>query len=399
MLLKNRYKFSLSKLLVYIEFFLIIYQSGTVQAAINSEDILFIALRIVQLTIALILAIKGFTRKNVFFNAVKLLIILEAFALINFFNFSQSAAALQYRIFLFLIFFGMIGYCKKRIDILEVFYNILVFIAAITMIMYVIVGLMNVPLDYSIMHIPGGVYYKNYYNIFYSYSEKTIPRICGLFWEPGVYQIYLNLGLFIYVVKNKKQILEFLLLIMSVLFTQSTTGYMIAAIICGVHFTRSKWFAKKSKIVINFIMSVAVLTIIALSYIQKKLETNFIGDSYSLRIGDIFLSLSLFAQQPFFGTGFYNTAAFTMLDQFGRGNSNGLLTWLYTTGIVGMFLAAFPYFYNIMHTNDKVIKTNRILLLIVVAMINLTEPIYNLALMIFIEAYVYYLALNKGRPF
>lgn len=382
-------------MLAYFEVFLIIYQSGTVQAAINAKSTSFIVLRVFQLLIASFFCIKGFAHKNQFSKATMILFILENLALINYFLYPNSVLELQYRIFLLIIFYGMIEYFNQRVDILKIFYDIIIIIALITMGMYVIVGLLRLPLPYSIMHIPGGVYYKNYFNIFYTYSEKTIPRICGLFWEPGVYQIYLNMALFIYLAREKKEKGKLLLLLISILFTQSTTGYMLAAIICGAIFIRNNLFTKDSKMAIKIIIPLSVLMFVAFAYISKRQETNIVGDSYNLRIRDIFNSLSLFIEHPILGTGFYNTSEFARLDEFGRGNSNGLFTWLYTTGIVGMLFAIIPFLNNIYHSKDKIHKTNHIVLFIFVLVINLSEPIYNLAFMVLILAYAYYMAMNK----
>lgn len=388
----------ISKFLIYIEILLIIYQSGTVQAAINANTVSFIVLRIAQILIVTAIGIKGLMNYNALNTTIISTVLLEALAFLNWVLYPNAIFQLQYRIVLIVLFYGMVRYCTIRnIDILEIFYNIIFVIAFYTIIFYIIIGFLKIRMPYSMMHIPGGVYYKNYFNLFYSYSIKTIPRICGLFWEPGVYQIYLNLGLFCYLKLEKKNLFQLSVLISNILFTQSTTGYMIATILCGVIIIRSKYFSRNSKIILKLMVPIFSVVLVLLVYSIKKLTTNISGDSYNVRIMDISNSLKLFMKSPLVGLGFYNTNEFMRLNDFKRGNSNGLLTWLYTTGIIGMVFALYPFFYNIKKSSDKKERLDNIIFLVYALMINLSEPIYNLAIMTFVMAFEYFNAFNKKK--
>lgn len=90
----------------------------------------------------------------------------------------------------------------------------------------------------------------NYYNaIIHVYQtlvgyDKLVffPRNAGIFWEPGVYQAYLNIGLIFlldiitkneHAIKNRRLI--FISLIITIITTYSTTGYLILIILLIIY--------------------------------------------------------------------------------------------------------------------------------------------------------------------
>ena len=73
----------ISKFLIYIEILLIIYQSGTVQAAINANTVSFIVLRIAQMLIVTAIGIKGLMNYNALNTTIISTVLLEALAFLN----------------------------------------------------------------------------------------------------------------------------------------------------------------------------------------------------------------------------------------------------------------------------------------------------------------------------
>ena len=130
----------ISKFLIYIEILLIIYQSGTVQAAINANTVSFIVLRIAQMLIVTAIGIKGLMNYNALNTTIISTVLLEALAFLNWVLYPNAIFQLQYRIVLIVLFYGMVRYCTIRnIDILEIFYNIIFVIAFYTIIFYIII--------------------------------------------------------------------------------------------------------------------------------------------------------------------------------------------------------------------------------------------------------------------
>lgn len=82
------------------------------------------------------------------------------------------------------------------------------------------------------LDLEGTWQYKSYiiFNII-----KAIPsRNCGIFWEPGMYQGFLNFGILLIVMKRKQtfwDVIKGLILAITVLTTYSTTGYIVLLIL------------------------------------------------------------------------------------------------------------------------------------------------------------------------
>jgi hypothetical protein len=113
-----------------------------------------------------------------------------------------------------------------------------------------------------------------FYSVQPAYSSMlygfAVPRNCGYAWEPGAFAVYLCLAIFINLFctdydKNKKKRLWFLVL--ALLSTQSTTGYLIFMLIILFYFLN-----KNLKIVLLFLpfVTVALVYVATLPFMSKK---------------------------------------------------------------------------------------------------------------------------------
>ncbi len=394
--LKIRYT---NTFLIYILVFSIIFQSGTVQAANNPDSIMFKVTRLFMLIISLMICLKSIAcaKVNEMKNYIICFSIFEILALINYILYPASAIELQYKIVLFLFFFWLGKLNEKKQDFLEnVFLDIIVLTALFTIVLYFLIEILHIGIPYT-KYEGINILYRNYFNIFYSYSTKRIPRICGIFWEPGVYQIYLNLGLYLYYYLNKKKIFYLGVLVINIIFTQSTTGYIIAAVILANIIIQSGIVSKYYNLFMRISIGViAVVFAIGIFMIKRK-TTNTIGDSFYDRIHQNVTGIKIFMENPVFGTGFYNTGLFSSLNKAGSGNANGLLTWAYTTGTAGLLVAIVPYLYGIYKTPGKSGKRKKIIFFIYILLVNFTEPIYALPINVFFLSREYYSNVYRKR--
>lgn len=113
-----------------------------------------------------------------------------------------------------------------------------------------------------------------------------------------------------------------------------------------------------------------------------------------MRFSDISNGLSIFFKYPFTGVGFGNETEFMELDIHGRGSSNGLISYAYMTGIIGLVIALYPFFRNIRISSYKL---RQWIWTIMILIFNSTEPIYNLPVMAYILAVEYVTAFKKTR--
>ena len=82
----------------------------------------------------------------------------------------------------------------------------LVALAIITLLFYFLAEIIKFPMSYFVVYSGNSYRYYNYYEIFFTYHyNQVLPRLSGLFWEPGVYQIYLNWALFLYIYNYNRQ--------------------------------------------------------------------------------------------------------------------------------------------------------------------------------------------------
>ena len=81
-------------------------------------------------------------------------------------------------------------------------------------------------------------------SLFYSAIQSTylpgivlIHRNCGIFWEPGVYQVFLNIGIILLLDKEleKYDIIKFYILLIALITTFSMTGFIVISIVLLVY--------------------------------------------------------------------------------------------------------------------------------------------------------------------
>lgn len=378
--------------LIYIFIFSIIYQSGSVIAALKGTGLFFQVTRLSMLIIPIYYLYKYRNRKYYLFLFVGA-IFSVFFVLINLILYPNGVIQLAYKLVILMLSAIMFMiFKKKNTDIREYFYNCVLAIAFITLIFYVFADLLKLPLPYKYIYNGSGYYYRSFFGVFYTYHYNfLIPRLSGLFWEPGAYQIYLNIALFYYIFNKKSNVFQYLILILSIILTRSTTGYCIACLLIAYQVIYSDYISEKlrKKIIIYATTSAVLLIVIILAI--KIITTSGDKGSFTLRIADISNGLKIFIKNPIFGTGFNNDGPFIAIDTFGRGSSNGFISYLYMTGIIGLVVVFFPFIINIKNNPNK---RKPIVWFVLFILFNSTEPFYNLPLMGFFLGVEYALLFN-----
>ena len=183
---------------------------------------------------------------------------------------------------------------------------------------------------------------------------NAINRPDGFFFEPGVFQIYLNLYAYLalFVFRQPRQVA---LAVAAVLSTQSTTGLLICLLLVGTAFAQHLARGTlRRKVVTAALALVLAPPLLYLSYdnINEKLFGASQGSSWA-REYDLFTGLNIAAENPWLGIGFevdrYLAASgrlgfedtllkSSQLDE--RPTSNGLVQLFYSLGIpLGMVFA------------------------------------------------------------
>lgn len=205
--------------------------------------------------------------------------------------------------------------------------------------------------------------------LFYSYLDIHKDRNCGIYTEPGVYQVVLNSALFVLLfwkrqltLKSERQYLRYVVIVLTALITcASTTGYIGTIIILFVYFVffrdpnfsagRIKRFLAAAVFIVIFILGVDYSvrgedSLVYIQVIQKlfpsgKLDVSEGSGQY--RMGMILYAFSLIGQRPL-GVGYdvFNNGleqGFVAASLVSFAAVFGVISWL-----VVMILVLYPMF-------------------------------------------------------
>ncbi|WP_349408713.1 hypothetical protein [Pseudalkalibacillus sp. SCS-8] len=240
-----------------------------------------------------------------------------------------SMNLITYSVKLILIYLGI-----KVISIDRFFYllsKIILILSIISFSFYLIVIIgIKLPITYGVIgEIPSYFYILRTTGIDFNVKFELI-RNSGIFYEPGLYQVFLNIALIhFYLIKNKK--IPAFLLVLFILTTLSPIGLFVAFIILS-----SKFMKKISKAQ-NFIVLVFLFIttlIILIPFLESKISTL----SFQLRLYDLKQGINLIFKNIFLGIGFENHQGYitNSENRFGlaRKNSNGLISLFLQNGIL-----------------------------------------------------------------
>lgn len=209
-------------------------------------------------------------------------------------------------------------------------------------------------------------------------------RLYGFFWEPGIFQIYLNIFLLIQIFYFRQK-LWIVATLLAIYLTKSTTGYLIAIIILG--YISARFFYKER----NLYSSVSILctTIIALFFVWNNIVSVNVEEkvagaqsgSFFVRQADVIAGLSIAAENPVIGIG-ANTDRFkqkrSKIAWQGKlsgsktkdsGTTNGIISLMYIWGI------PFSLWYLWALIRQNILYKNRWLMAILLILSLSSEPL------------------------
>lgn len=179
-------------------------------------------------------------------------------------------------------------------------------------------------------------------------EASLFVRPDGFFFEPGVFQIYLNIFLFLVLGQSRSWRARALAL-GAVASTQSTTGLVIAALLLVAHVTPRLWRASTGRKVVLAPL-IAMLAVGFGSVVYDNVNRKLFGElqgSAAAREYDLLTGLAILQEHPWIGIGFnhddyraeaarlgVNADALGSDDQAeGRSTSNGLVYMFYSVGV------------------------------------------------------------------
>ncbi len=192
--------------------------------------------------------------------------------------------------------------------------------------------------------------------------EESSLRNSGMFWEPGAFQAFINLCLFMnfyrmpYLLAHKK--FSLCVIVLALITTQSTTGYIIFAMTIGAYILI---YSNINKMLIAAMLALFVGACIylffTLDFLGEKVERQYEesvqleGDFDPSRFGALLFDLHYIKKNPLTGNGFRPITRFAdhpiliVQEENGEflGHGNGFSDFIASAGILGMFW----YFYTL----------------------------------------------------
>ncbi len=240
-------------------------------------------------------------------------------------------------------------------------------------------------LPFTISDIDSGFYGTFYYTLG-TIKNGVFRRNSGIFWEPGLFQIYLNYALALLIVDKensvKRPMVKFVVMSIAVLTTMSTMGYICYAIIITMAvFARNS--GKRRKLIIFALISLVLLLLVENSthLIEDKLLNR--GQSFGTRYDDTLITLMMLKEKPLLGWGpvsdhvsvfdtYVNTISRLSRDILTR--SNGLAMFSAKFGIPMTIIYLYLVYRNNMEINETS-KINACLILLILICGFCNEPI------------------------
>jgi len=204
------------------------------------------------------------------------------------------------------------------------------------------------------LFIPQQVNETVYYTIFWVFtyhvtiaSDTGLIRPNGFFFEPGAFQVYMNIFLFIALFITRKRN-DILWAIASVVMLQSTTGILIGIFLVAAYYMvnfKTSGISGRFLILVVAPLVAAPLLVIASINLESKLTGDYRGSAWA-RQYDFFTGINVIKANPLLGIGFdyerykvealrvgYDASELDFTSAADRTNSNGLLTLLVSIGI------------------------------------------------------------------
>lgn len=193
--------------------------------------------------------------------------------------------------------------------------------------------------------------YTTFYYLFTFHEFQDLGALLkrpdGFFFEPGVFQIYLNIFLFITLFVRRQRMLDIGLGTGGVLATQSTTGAIILIIQFAVaYFVWLRTADRSQKLGVFVFVPIILLPLGA--YVTYNVSEKFYGalkGSAEAREYDLRTGVSVALEQPLTGIGFdyekyydiagrvgYREAELSKENITERGNTNGIVVLFYSLG-------------------------------------------------------------------
>ncbi len=280
--------------------------------------------------------------------------------------------------FILKIFFGALVVNQLQEHFAAVLFKVVKTLTIISLFAFIIINILHIPVwGYKI-----GSVQTSYF--FYSVSNGHLMQNAGMFWEPGAFAgiltltLVLNFQVLDHIWKHDKA--SIIILLVGILSTQSTTGYITSFIIFVFKF----WKFKNKYVaagVILFSVFVGKYLYENTEFLRDKVEHQFEvaknqdkKEFSDTRFGSIVFDWHYIQKHPVIGNGFHESTRFSdhihlqQLTKMGEnlGQGNGFSNFLASMGIPFMIS-----YFALIFINFKKIKLDYSIIVVLIILLNL----------------------------
>jgi hypothetical protein len=288
----------------------VIYNSGYAMMTVNStvgSILLLIGIVLIFLSNPQSITTLKINYLNIYFILSILILLASMFVNLNFIYIGANLKYLSILIFSF--------YFVQTVDykvFIKYYINIMLFIVFISLIPFYLYNYFNINfLGYLpiVENINGVKYYNGILFFFYDYTQT---RNMGLFWEPSIYSSFIIIAMMYEISYNKPSIIKIMLLLIGVISTGSTGGYLLIPFVFTLYLFKN----------INVLSGILIQSMVALGgfliYINFSAIFSFLlqlsplvfgkfsrdgAASVNERVDSPLINIDLFLQNPVFGNG------------------------------------------------------------------------------------------------
>lgn len=235
---------------------------------------------------------------------------------------------------------------------------------------------------------------RSFFNLYYeaqrlNTSNGFLQRNCGIFTEAPMYSFLLCTAISVEIfLKQHPNKIKCIILILTVLTTRSTTGYIFLTLAVFLLYTNNAFMTNKMSIKKLLLIVVAIVgAIIVIEIVAQKVSFSSGSNSTQIRTDHSIACIRAWLHSPIWGVGFQNSKAVLEYASFEQGMSVGLLYMLASSGVLLTATLIFPLLYNII----SFLKQHRLKLIffeLMVLMLYFFTAVTSTPIIIFFIAYL-----------
>lgn len=375
----------------YIIIFILIYITSSYFSTVAGivPGILSVVILFVSSVLSVVLNRKSF-KENFNAKGYMLLLLLIIVSLVS--SFIYGDGIYNHLIIIFAVISGYLVTLAYSFEkFINIYLKIMYFISVFSIFIFVIVFIAPSIFNYvPVIGYRGGV---EVHNLFFTVAlpRAEFNRNYGLFWEPGAFQVYLNLALiFELFAKNELRKRYVLVFILAIITTFSTTGYIVLVPILLAYLIKADFFIKH-KHNFKYVIAITIISLLVFKFMPEnyirllfgKLEGLFSESgnsnfSTTVRINAIIYPFYEFIKSPFIGVGYsqYLTMAAEKIYTMPTFTP---INWFALFGLLWGIPCNYYYIRNVLHFKSG--KFSRCLIAIALLLVIMSEDFIRIAFM------------------